>query len=172
MPSSYTTTNAYPDISHRSSYSLSIKLSSRSSNSSIPPAKEYLWHQFTINDGATMKHARATCKHCKHELIKQAKPAESHLNHCGSYQSYLNALGKATTTVLDEFHHRYSPADQEAHSRRLGLALFTAGLPFHVFDRSRSFEMWDFIHQLNIAYRIPERHTIANSLLPQCYTDV
>ena len=31
--------------------------------------------------------------------------------------------------------------------------------------------MWKFIHELNIAYKIPKRYQISQELLPQCYSD-
>ena len=31
--------------------------------------------------------------------------------------------------------------------------------------------MWDFAHNLNTAYKIPDRHKVANELLPACYAE-
>ena len=56
--------------------------------------------------------------------------------------------------------------DQKAYDRRLSIAIFAGGLPFYAFDRWRCPSIWEFIHELNSAYKIPERYRIANELLP------
>ena len=54
----------------------------------------------------------------------------------------------------------------------LGYALFVGGLPFGTFDKWANPDAWQLLHELNHVYKIPERHTIAQQLLPACFAEV
>lgn len=65
--------------------------------------------------------------------------------------------------------HKCGPMEQQRLDRLAGMAIFAGGLLFSTFDKQVKHKMWEFIHALNTAYKIPDRHQIAGDLLPHCY---
>lgn len=93
-----------------------------------------------------------------------------HLEKCHQYQQFLakqNRPSEIATSI-----HKCEPVEQQRLDKLAGIAIFAGGLPFSTFNKWVKPDMWQFIHGLNTAYKIPERHRIANKLLLQCYSQV
>lgn len=92
----------------------------------------------------------------------------NHLEKCSLYQQSL--VKRTRPTDITTSVHKCGPAEQQRLDKLAGMAIFAGGLPFSTFDKWVKPDMWKFIHGLNTAYKIPERHRIAKELLPQCYS--
>ena len=52
------------------------------------------------------------------------------------------------------------------------MAILAGGPSFSTLGKWIKPDMWEFIHALNTAYKVPNRHRVAEELLPQCYNQV
>lgn len=152
---------------------LSAYLPSRSST--MPRDKSFAWKEFKDIPSEGLKGQRVECRHCGHQIIGQAPKLENHLHR---YDSYTRSLStrfqhhQPTSGPVDSHTHRCGPVEQARLNKLLGLAIVAGSFAFGVFDKWQNPDMYEFIHALNTAYSVPERHIVAEKLLPECYTDV
>ena len=128
-------------------------------------------HEQFVGEPKTLgqKLTRVKCKHCGHSLVKQVNQMTGHLEKCHQYQQ---SLVKKKPTDITASVHKCGPIEQQRLDGLAGMAIFAGGLPFSTFDKGSKSDMWNFIHALNLAYKIPERHRIAKDLLLQCYEHI
>ena len=140
----------------------------------MPRDKSLIWKEYKDIPSEGFKGQRVECKHCGHQFIGQAPKLENHLNRCDSYTRHLTTKSQYQPTpgLIDSHTHRCGPVEQAKLDKLLGRAIFGSGLSFGTFDKWRNPNMYKFIHALNTAYSVPERHTITGRLLSECYIDV
>ena len=137
--------------------------------------KSSVWKEFQdIPTTKDFKGQRVECRHCEHQMTGQAPKLENHLCCCDSYTRVLTtrSLRQPTPGSINSHTHRCGLAEQARLNKLLGLAIFAGGFAFGAFDKWQNPDMYKFIHSLNKAYHILERHIVAEKLLPECYTDV
>ena len=134
--------------------------------------KSDAWREFEDVPSDSFKCPRVECNHCGYQIAAQVAKLENHLRRCDLYKRRLATRTQHQEAPLDSHTHRCGPLEKAKLDKLLGLALFGGGLPFSTFDKWCNPDMHAFLQALNSAYPIPERHVIANRLLPECHIDV
>ena len=136
-------------------------------NTKLPVHKQF---QDEPSAPGIFKPTRVWCKHCAHSFVEQANCMTGHLEKCSPYQQLLAKQNRPTAFTTSV--HWCGPVEQEKLDKLAGMAIFAGGLPFSRFDKWVKPDMWNFIHKLNMAYKIPERPRMAKELLSQCYNQI
>ena len=103
----------------------------------------------------------------------QIPKMKKHLESCQLFNRHQDSLRTSVRRGSVDIHR--DRCDEERQKRLdmlLGYTIFAGGLPFGTFDKRSKPDAWQLLHELNKAYKIPERHTVAEKLLPACYAEV
>ena len=131
-------------------------------------------NEFEEIDRGTYSGPQCRCRHCGKQLTLQTPKMRHHLEGCDAYGNHRLALrsGRTASASVDTHIDRCDSAKQKKLDMLLGYTIFAGGLPFNTFDKCAKPDAWALLHELNKAYKIPERHTVAKSLLPACFAEV
>ena len=131
-------------------------------------------NEFEEVDRGVYTGAQCRCRHCGKQLTLQIPKMRHHLEGCHAYSNHRLAIrsGETSSTTMHAHVDRCDAAKQKKLDMLLGYTIFAGGLPFSTFDKWAKPDAWALLHELNSAYKIPERHTVATSLLPACFAEV